>query len=455
MTKIWAKQALTTEGWQSGVALTIDNSGKIVSIEANSPPSGHQVGIALPAPANLHSHGFQRALAGLTEVRSQDNPTDSFWTWRKLMYEFINLLQPEDIEAITAFAQMEMLESGFASVAEFHYVHHNAGGSPYDDVAELSKRIIAAADQSGIGLTLLPVFYQFGGCGKKELQSQQYRFANDLDSYTKLFDEVSRAITKLPADSNMGMAAHSLRAVDPFDLVELSRHKPTLPFHVHVAEQVKEVEEFQGYFGARPVEWLIQNADLDETWCLVHATHMTQTETRDLASSGAVAGLCPITEANLGDGIFFGAEFSGAGGKFGIGTDSNVNISLCEELRTLEYSQRLQHQERSVLAQPGISSGRALFDSVSVGGDLALKRGGGALQPGRVADILVLDEESIELTGLSGDTVLDSFVFSGDNRMVSEVWSAGRHVVKDGKHINRHEIQTNFKQVRSHLLRKL
>ena len=455
MTKIWAKQALTAEGWKSDVAITIDNAGKIAAVDNNSVPSGHQVGFALPAPANLHSHGFQRALAGLTEARSRDNPFDSFWTWRKLMYEFINLLQPEDIEAITAFAQMEMLESGFASVAEFHYVHHNAGGRPYDDVAELSNRIIAAADQSGIGLTLLPVFYQYGGCGKKELQSQQHRFANDLDSYTKLFEDISQAITELSPDSKMGIAAHSLRAVDPIDLIELSRHKPKLPFHVHVAEQSKEIEEFQTYFGARPVEWLVQNADLDETWCLIHATHMTQCETRDLANSGAVAGLCPITEANLGDGIFNGVEFVRQGGKFGIGTDSNVNISLCEELRTLEYSQRLQHQERSVLAQPGISSGRALFDSVSVGGNSALKRGAGALQPGRIADILVLDEESIELTGLSGDTVLDAFVFTGDSRMVSEVWSAGRHVVKDGKHINHHEIQTNFKKVLSHLLRKL
>ena len=451
---IWAERALTSKGWQSEVRITIDDTGYIKSLVANSSPVGERVKIALPAPANLHSHGFQRALAGLTELRRQ-NKSENFWTWRKFMLDFINQLTPEDIEAVTAYAQMEMLESGFASVAEFHYVHNNPGGLPFANIAELSERIMAAADQSGIGLTLLPVFYQFGGCGKLELRPEQRRFRNDFDSYLKLFDEASESIQALPPDCKTGMAAHSLRAVDPADVVELNKTCPELPFHLHVAEQKQEIEEFQSIFGARPVEWLVWNANLDESWCLIHATHMTDSETGNLAKSGAVAGVCPITEANLGDGIFNGVDYVKQLGKYGIGTDSNIRISLCEELRTLEYSQRLKHQERTVLAGDGVSCGRALFESASIGGSLALSRSGGLLQPGIIADIMTLDGETAELAGLEDDAILDSFVFTGDNKLVLDVWSAGRHVVKDGFHVSRPEIQKNFLRVRQQILGRM
>ena len=447
---IWAEQALTTRGWQSDVRITIDGLGHIESVIPNAKPCGHQVKIAVPAPASLHSHGFQRALSGMTEVRSRSG-SDTFWTWRKLMFEFISRIQPRDIEAITAYAQMEMLESGFASVAEFHYIHHDIDGSPYSEISELCSRIISAATQSGIGLTLLPVFYQYGGCGKQELLPQQFRFANSLDSYLNLLDEAKTAIQFLPSDCRIGIAAHSMRAVDPADIVELSYIRHNFPFHLHVAEQAQEVVEIEHYLGARPVEWLVQNAELDENWCLIHATHMTDSEARNLAATGAVVGLCPITEANLGDGIFNGVEYVKGNGKYGVGTDSNIRISLCEELRMLEYSQRLKHRERSVLAPPGTSSGRTLFESSLLGGNSALARNSGTFKPGIVADVLVLDGESPVLADCHGDAILDSFIFAGDNRLVKEVWSAGRQVVKEGRHINRDQIQENFQLAKKRL----
>ncbi len=454
MSEIWAEQALTGRGWQSNVRIRVNDAGEIAEVNSDSPPSGQRVDIALPAPANLHSHGFQRAMAGLTEVRSRSG-RDTFWTWRTLMFNFISQLTPEDIEAITAFAQVEMLESGFAAVAEFHYVHRDPDGNRYDDIAELSKRIIAAAGQSGIGLTLLPVFYQYGGCGKRAPLPQQRRFVNDVDTYFSLFEEASAALAELAPDCRMGLAAHSLRAVDPSDVIELSEEKAGLPIHIHVAEQVREIEEFENEFGMRPVEWLNEHAEMNERWCLVHATHMNEKETREMAASGVVAGLCPITEANLGDGIFNGVDYVGQNGRFGVGTDSNIRISLCEELRTLEYSQRLHHRRRAALSQPGASSGRTLLESALTGGSLALGRPGGLLEPGNCADIIALDSSSAELADCRGDAILDNFVFAGDNRLVSDVWSAGRHVVRQGRHIRRDEIQNRFLQVRRRLLETL
>ena len=451
---IWAKAALTPEGWQSDVRIAVDETGAIATVDANSPPEGIRVGIAVPAPGNLHSHGFQRALAGLTETRSQEG-TDSFWTWRKLMYEFIDQLLPEEIETITTYAQIEMLESGFAAVAEFHYVHHQSDGQHYGEIAELSSRIAAATEHSGIGLTLLPVFYQYSGCRKKPPLPQQRRFVNNMDGYLKLFEEASLGLQKLPQDSRMGMAVHSLRAVDPTDLATLRDSRPEFPLHLHVAEQMMEIEEFESCYGVRPVEWLCQHSDLNDTWCLVHATHMTETETRELAQSGAVAGLCPITEANLGDGIFNGVEYTNQKGHYGVGTDSNVRISLCEELRTLEYSQRLKHQQRALLSQPGQSCGRTLFESAVLGGSLALGRLSGALKAGYLADILTLHSESEQLACCQGDEILDTFIFSGDNRLVSDVWSAGRHVVREGCHINRQPIQEKYHKAKKQIMERL
>ncbi len=437
---LWAEQALTADGWQREVRVEIGTDGRISAVEPGSTIRGRRLGILAPAPVNLHSHAFQRAMAGLTEQRGPD-PRDSFWTWRRLMYRFLERIGPDEVESIAAFAQMQMLEAGFAAVAEFHYLHHQPGGAPYADLAELSNRIAAAASQTGIGLTLLPVLYRHGGCGGKALQSAQLRFANDPERFARLRQEADSAVRALDTDACTGVAIHSLRAVGPEDVAFAAALAPNAPLHIHAAEQTAEVEEVEACLGARPVEWLLANAEVDERWCLVHATHMTPDETAALAGSGAVAGLCPITEASLGDGIFDGASFQAHGGRFGVGSDSNVRISLAEELRTLEYSQRLRDRARAVLARPGRSTGRVLFDAAARGGAQAAMRDAGTLAPGRLADLVALDGEAADLAGREGDALLDSFVFSGGDRLVTDLWSAGRHVVREGRHV-RHDAIT-------------
>ena len=437
---LWAERALTAGGWQRHVRVEIGADGRIAAVEPESPAQGRRVGILLAAPANLHSHAFQRAMAGLTEQRGPD-PRDSFWTWRRLMYRFLERIGPDEVESIAAFAQMQMLETGFAAVAEFHYVHHRPGGAPYANLAELSDRIVAAASETGIGLTLLPVLYRYGGCGGKELQPAQLRFANAPERFARLREEADSAVRVLGGDARSGVAIHSLRAVDPEGVAFAAVLAPNAPLHVHAAEQTAEIEEVQACLGARPVEWLLANAGVDERWCLVHATHMTPEETAALAGSGAVAGLCPITESSLGDGIFDGASFQAQGGSFGVGSDSNIRISLAEELRTLEYSQRLRDRARAVLARPGKSTGRALFDAAARGGARAAMRDAGTLAPSRLADLVALDREAADLAGKEGDALLDSFIFAGGDRLVTDLWSAGRHVVREGRHV-RHDAIT-------------
>ena len=443
MEALWAEQALTAGGWRRDVRLQVDANGRIAGIDSGSPAQGRRVGVLLPAPVNLHSHAFQRAMAGLTEQRGPD-PRDSFWTWRRLMYRFLERIGPEEIESIAAFAQMQMLEAGFAAVAEFHYVHHQPGGVPYADLAELSDRVVAAASETGIGLTLLPVLYRYGGCGGKALQPAQLRFANAPERFARLREEADSAARALDADARTGVAIHSLRAVDPEGVAFAAALAPRAPVHIHAAEQTAEVEEVEASLGARPVEWLLDNAGVDERWCLVHATHMTAGETAALAGSGAVAGLCPITEASLGDGIFDGASFQARGGRFGVGSDSNIRISLAEELRTLEYTQRLRDRARAVLARSGKSTGRTLLDAVARGGAQAAMRDAGALAPGRLADLVALDGEAADLAGKEGDALLDSFVFAGGDRLVTDVWSAGRHVVTEGRHVRRDAITRRY-----------
>ena len=440
---LWAGQALTADGWQRDVRVELRADGRIAAVESGSPAQGRRVGVLVPAPANLHSHAFQRAMAGLTERRGPD-PRDSFWTWRRLMYRFLERLGPDEIEPIAAFAQMQMLEAGFAAVAEFHYVHHQPDGTSYDRLSELSSRIVAAASETGIGLTLLPVLYQHGGCGGLPLQAAQLRFGNSPERFARLREEAGAAVRVLDADARIGAAIHSLRAVDPDGLAFAAALAPRDPVHIHAAEQTAEIEEVEACLGARPVEWLLANAEVDERWCLVHATHMTPGEAAGLAASGAVAGLCPITEASLGDGIFDGANHLARGGRFGVGTDSNIRISLAEELRMLEYSQRLRDRARAVLARPDESTGRTLFEAAARGGAQAAMRDAGSLAPGRLADLAALDAEAADLVGKRGDTLLDSFIFAGGDAMITDVWSAGRHVVENGRHVRRDEITGRY-----------
>ena len=440
---LWAEQALTADGWHCDVRIELGTDGRIAAVESGCPAAGHRVGVLVPAPANLHSHAFQRAMAGLTERRGPD-PRDSFWTWRTLMYRFLDRLGPDELESISAFAQMQMLEAGFAAVAEFHYVHHQPGGRPYSRLSELSNRVVAASSETGIGLTLLPVLYRHGGCGGKPLEGVQLRFGNSLERFARLREEAGAAVRALDADARTGVAIHSLRAVDPEGLAFAAALAPRDPVHIHAAEQTAEVEEVEACLGARPVEWLLANAGVDERWCLVHATHMTPGETAGLAASGAVAGLCPITEASLGDGIFDGANHLARGGRFGVGTDSNIRISLAEELRMLEYSQRLRDRARAVLARPGESTGRTLFEAAARGGAQAAMRDAGSLAPGRLADLAALDAEAADLAGKRGDTLLDSFIFAGGDAMITDVWSAGRHVVENGRHVRHDEITGRY-----------
>ena len=443
MEKIWAAQALLPTGWARDVAIEVDDSGYIAKVTSDQPAGGHRAGILLPAPANAHSHAFQRAMAGLTESRGPD-PRDSFWTWRRLMYRFLDLLTPEQVQAITALVQMEMLEAGYATNVEFHYLHHQPGGVPYDDLSEMSQRITAAAQQTGIGLTLLPVQYQYGGCDQRELTAGQIRFGNDPDRFARLMAEARNALTALPEDARLGVAPHSLRAVSSESVSKAPELAAGGPVHLHLAEQVAEVEEIKAAYGQRPVEWLLDNAHVTEQWCLIHCTQMEAHETTALALTGAVAGLCPITESSLGDGIFDGVRWLDTQGKIAIGSDSNIRISLSEELRTLDYSQRLRDRSRAALATPEHSTGRRLFNAACAGGAQASGRKSGHIAEGHLADLMALDDSHIDLTGQSGDKLLDCWIFAGDDRMVRDVWSAGRHLVKEGRHHAREAITAAY-----------
>lgn len=444
MQTLWAARALLAEGWAAAVLLEIED-GRIRQITPGSAPSGLRVGTLVPAPANCHSHAFQRAMAGLTERRGTD-AGDSFWTWRQLMYRFLDRLNPDQVEAITAFVQMEMLEAGFGASVEFHYLHHRPGGQPYDRLAEMSERIAAAAATSGIGLTLLPVHYQYGGCDGRALGPGQIRFGNDIDRFARLVDGARAAVAALPADCRTGIAPHSLRAVAAADLLHVVALAGDGPIHMHLAEQRAEVAEVRAALGARPVEWALDHLPLDGRWCLIHCTQMFAAETLALAATGATAGLCPLTEASLGDGIFDGVRWLGAGGQMAIGSDSNIRISLAEELRQLETTQRLRDHSRAALATPERSTGRRLMQDAASGGARSAGRGQGLIAQGALADLLALDDSHSDLHGLSGDTALDAFVFAGGSGMVQEVWSAGRHLVTGGRHRARDQIIAAYRR---------
>jgi len=445
MQTIWAETALLPTGWVSGVSVDIDRDGRIVQVQSDTPAQAMQVPMLLPAPVNVHSHAFQRAMAGLTERRGP-NPTDSFWTWRQLMFRFLDRLTPEHIEAITAFVQMEMLEAGYGASVEFHYLHHQPEGVPYENIAEMSERIIAASDQTGMGLCLLPVHYQYGGCDQRELTTGQIRFGNSFERFCRLHEAATASLKGATRDNSIGVAPHSLRAVGANDLRAYNRAFPHGPIHMHLAEQKAEVDEVSAAWGIRPVEWALNNMDLDGRWCLIHCTQMTSNETAALAKSGAVAGLCPITESSLGDGIFDGVRWLENGGAIAIGSDSNIRISLSEELRTLDYSQRLRDGTRAALASSDKSTGRRLFDAALHGGAQASGRETGRIEVGCWADLLALDTKSVHFWGRSGDTALDAWIFAGDDRLVTDVWSAGRHMVRDGQHAHRAQIVAAYKR---------
>lgn len=438
-------------GWARDVRITVAH-GVISEVVADAAgTAGERVkGIAVPGLPNLHCHTFQRGMAGLAERRGPGD--DSFWTWRDVMYRFLGKLTPEDVEAIAAYAYAEMLERGFTAVGEFHYIHHGADGTPYTDLAEMAARIVAAAGATGIGLTMLPAFYAYGGFGAAPAVPGQRRFLNDPHRFLKLVEATRSAAARLPSTA-VGIAPHSLRAVTPETLAEVVKATPQGPIHIHIAEQVKEVDDCLAWSGARPVAWLYDNMPVDARWCLIHATHMTADETQRMAASGAVAGLCPITEASLGDGIFNGPEFLAAGGRLGVGSDSNIEIDAAGELRLLEYSQRLGRRGRNVMTtEPGESTGHRLFTAALAGGAQALGRPIGSLAVGQRADIVVLDAEHTSFSTVAREHWLDSWIFVPGRPAVDAVFTGGVKVVEGGRHLQREAIAARYRATLGRLI---
>jgi len=440
-------QALLQTGWANDVRLGMAD-GKIASVEAGvSAQSGDERhAVIISGMPNLHSHAFQYGMAGLAERRGPS--ADSFWSWREIMYKFALTMSPEQAEAVALRLYVDMLEAGFTRVGEFHYLHHDRDGTPYANLSEMADRIVAAAKAAGIGLTLLPVFYAHSGFGGSAPNEGQRRFINDPDRFARLIEGCKQALAGFDG-AVLGVAPHSLRAVTPDELSLVTKLLPETPVHIHVAEQVKEVEDCVVWSGKRPVEWLLDNQDLSSRWCLIHATHMTDDETQRMAKAGAIAGLCPVTEANLGDGTFNATVFTAAGGKFGVGSDSNVLIGIGDELRQLEYSQRLLHRARNVLAENEGSTGRALFDGAVMGGNIAMGRAGDGLREGASADFVALD--MARLPHAKGDAVLDGWLFGGRARP-SDVWVRGVKQVEGGRHRLRDQAERAFQKTLGELL---
>lgn len=448
MTAIFAEQALLPDGWHDKVRIVVTDGGITAVKPGSSPQAGDERhAIVLPGMPNLHSHAFQRGMAGLAELRGPS--ADSFWSWREVMYRFALSMTPDQVEAVAAQLYVEMLEAGFSRVGEFHYLHHDRDGKPYANIAEMAERIAAAASETGIGLTLLPVFYAHSSFGGAAPNEGQRRFINDVNRFGRLLEKARESVRALN-HAVVGVAPHSLRAATPEELTAVTAMAPHGPIHIHVAEQVKEVEDCLAWSGARPVEWLLANAKIDQRWCFIHATHMTDAETTGMARSGAIAGLCPITEANLGDGTFAAPLFTQHRGRFGIGSDSNVLIGLPDELRQLEYSQRLAHRARNVLAVAGGSTGRALFDAALDGGSVALGAGPSQIAAGAPADFVSLDGNHPSLTGKTGDAVLDAWIFANGSK-VDCVWVHGKKQVSGGRHARRDAVATRFRKVMADL----
>ena len=433
MTNLWFQSCLLPKGWADRVQIDIDQ-GRIQSIrEGVSPePDAELHSIGVPGLPNVHSHAFQRAIAGRTEV---PGPTgDNFWSWRETMYRFVEAIGPDDMEAIAAFAYMEMLEAGFTRVGEFHYVHHNQGGQRFSDPAEMASRIAAAAQEVGIGLTLLPVFYAHSGFGGAAPESRQSRFVTDVDGYAILLEGSRQAVSRLD-DAVVGVAPHSLRACTPEELTAVIRLAGDDPVHIHLAEQAKEVEDCLNWCGHRPATWLIDSVDVNHQWCLVHATHVDHRELERIAASGATVGLCPITEANLGDGVFPATRFNALSGSYAIGSDSNVLIDAAEELRVLEYTQRLMcapatSWRTTMVVQPDDHfSSRHSMEVLDAG---TVERRNAALA---AADLVALDANHDALADRSGDAVLDGWIFAARRPAVDCVWRFGRKVVSGGRHV--------------------
>lgn len=462
---LFAQHARLNHHWHRNVLLQWDQHGVLTKISANTEPaqlagvSGLQQaqGPVIPGMPNLHSHAFQSAMAGLTEYRAQAD--DSFWSWRDLMYRFASRLSPQTMGAIAHHLYIDMLKAGYTAVCEFHYVHHQPDGNRYPQAHEMAARVVDAAARAGIGITMLPVLYQYSDFGAQAPLDYQRRFLNDPSQLLDLLEQLRSAYPET-GGRRYGVAPHSLRAVSAASLSTLlnglEHQFPQAPIHIHIAEQTAEVEACLAVEGARPVQWLLDNFPVNGMWCLVHATHIDAKETRRLAHSGAIAGLCPTTEANLGDGLFPARDYLAANGRFGLGSDSHIAIDWRSELRLLEYGQRLQHRRRNVLAselQPQVAD--RLFDAATQGGALASGRAIGTLDVGCQADFLVLDPNHPGLAGLQSDTWLSGLTFSerGHNP-VQDVYVSGRQRIHNGQHPDEVRASAHYQQAISQLFRE-
>lgn len=450
--RIHAKRILTAAGWQHDKTLSIEN-GIVSNIESGDVNASEHYHTIIPGMINCHSHAFQRAFAGYSEQGSEGQ--DSFWTWRKVMYDFLAKLSIKDAGVIASQLYVEMLKQGYTRVAEFHYLHHDIGGASEHGAKAMAEEIMNSAQVTGLGLTLLPVLYQYSGFGKQEPNQGQQRFIHSVEGFNHLVSHcINHARSK--DNVNVGIAPHSLRAVDADSLRSAVEHlhsvDNTAPVHIHIAEQQKEVEDCISYYGQRPVEWLLNNFKLDEKWCLIHATHINESEIDSLASSGAIAGICPTTEANLGDGIFPTAEFLAKKGKIAIGSDSHISVNPIEELRWLEYAQRLVKQQRALLADQQTSSvGQYLWQQANIGGAASTAHNSGEIALGKQADLLVLDEAKLSLYATDDSHVMDSLVFASQEKLVTHVMVNGEWKIRYGKHALEEDITQAYLNLKARL----
>jgi formimidoylglutamate deiminase len=445
-TKIWAEQALLADGWAESIEITVDAGGNIESVtSASADTDAERAGVLIPAIPNVHSHAHQRAMAGLGERAG--NREDSFWTWRKVMYHYLERIQPEHLFHIAAQLYLEMLKAGYSCVAEFQYLHHDPDGRPYTDRAEMSLQCLQAARHVGLGFTALPVLYRYGGFGSADPLAGQRRFLNDAVEFVDILRSLQRA-TAGDGNCSVGIAPHSLRAIDRALLGEvIGEVDNPAAIHIHIAEQTKEVDDCVAWSGMRPVEWLFEHFDVGHNWCLIHATHMNESETRRMAGSGCVAGLCPTTEANLGDGLFNAVDYIGQDGIWAIGSDSHISIDPVEELRWLEYGMRLQKRRRNLLASEAIANtGRRLLDGALDGGARACGRRIGRIAPGYRADLLVLADDHPRLYGRSRNDLIDSWIFSGNENFVRDVYIGGNKLIDNGHHAEEQRIARNYRE---------
>ncbi len=450
MSALFCRHALLPEGWRNDVLLRWDGAGRLTEVTPDAlPPAGVEgARLVMPGMVNLHSHSFQRALSGMTEVAGAG--PDSFWTWRDLMYRFARQITPAQIEAIAAQLFAECLRHGYTSICEFHYVHRQPDGALYPDMAETAKRVIGAARLAGIGITMLPVLYRYAGFGDAPLKPEQARFRTDAADVLAIVDALEPLRGPMV---EVGVAPHSLRAASVAQIDTVLAALPAgRPVHIHIAEQQAEVRQCLDHGGRRPVQYLFDNLPVDARWCLVHATHLDEQEVGLLARSGAVAGLCPTTEANLGDGLFPLAPYLAQGGRIGVGSDSHVSHSPVEELRWLEYGQRLLHQQRNIAVSPSERRvGSHLWQAALAGGAAAAGRPVGALALGHMADALVLDDSHPNLFGLAAPDVLNGFIFSGNDNLVKDVLAGGQWIVRGQEHVAQQAIAARFRQTLAEL----